>query len=232
MRLDTEARSAGFQITEPSATSTSLSDEDLVVLARTGDAWGTETLLVRYRNYARAKARSYFLIGADREDIIQEGMIGLYKAVRDYKDDRLSSFRAFAELCITRQIITAIKTATRQKHVPLNSYISINKPVVTEDQTERSLADLLPTLDAADPLEILLNTQDFASLKSCFDEILSSLEGEVLLLYLDGKSYQEIADELGRHVKSIDNALQRIKRKIELRLIERSAESQEQLTTA
>lgn len=232
MRLDTEARSAEFQVTEPSATSTSLSDEDLVVLARTGDAWGTETLLVRYRNYARAKARSYFLVGADREDIIQEGMIGLYKSIRDYKDDRLSSFRAFAELCITRQIITAIKTATRQKHVPLNSYISINKPVVTEDQTERSLADLLPTLDAADPLEILLNTQDFASLKSCFDEILSSLEGEVLLLYLDGKSYQEIADELGRHVKSIDNALQRIKRKIELRLIERSAESQEQLTTA
>lgn len=213
MRLDTHI--------EAPATPSSLTDEELLVLARTGDSWAVETLLVRYRNYARAKARSYFLQGGDREDIVQEGMIGLFKAIRDFKDDHESSFRAFAELCISRQIITAIKTATRQKHVPLNSYVSLNKPVVCDDQDTRSMIDVLPALEASDPLEILLNTTDFASLKTCFDEILSGLEGEVLLLYLEGRSYQEIAEDLGRHVKSIDNALQRIKRKIEFHLVAR-----------
>ena len=218
MRLDT---------TDTTVASSTLTDEDLVVLARTGDAWAAETLLVRYRNYARAKARSYFLIGADREDIVQEGMIGLFKATRDFRPDRQSSFRAFAELCITRQIITAIKTATRQKHIPLNSYVSLNKPVASEESDTRSLIDVLPTLEASDPLEILLNTADFASLKTCFDEILTGLEGEVLLLYLDGSSYQEIAEHLGRHVKSIDNALQRIKRKIEMHLVARREDEEE-----
>lgn len=222
MRLDTHSG-----LTTEAVPFSSLIDEDLVVLARAGDAWAVETLLVRYRSYARAKARSYFLVGADREDIVQEGMIGLFKAIRDFRDDRQSSFRAFAELCITRQIITAIKTATRQKHIPLNSYISLNKPVATEDDTPGpSLADILPTLDSSDPLDILLSTQDFASLKVCFDEILTSLEGEVLLLYLEGRSYQEIADHLGRHVKSIDNALQRIKRKIEMHLVARQEAAQ------
>ncbi|HLF69625.1 MAG TPA: RNA polymerase sporulation sigma factor SigH, partial [Actinomycetota bacterium] len=173
-----------------------------------------------------AKARSYFLQGGDREDIIQEGMIGLFKAVRDFLPDRQSSFRAFAELCISRQIITAIKTATRQKHIPLNSYISLHKPIASDDADTRSMMDVLPTLEASDPLEILLNTADFASLKTCFDEILSGLEGEVLILYLDGRSYQEIAEHLGRHVKSIDNALQRIKRKIEVHLLARKEESE------
>lgn len=218
MRLDT---------TDTTVASSTLTDEDLVVLARTGDAWAAETLLVRYRNYARAKARSYFLIGADREDIVQEGMIGLFKATRDFRPDRQSSFRAFAELCITRQIITAIKTATRQKHIPLNSYVSLNKPVASEESDTRSMIDVLPTLEASDPLEILLNTADFASLKTCFDEILTGLEGEVLLLYLDGSSYQEIAEHLGRHVKSIDNALQRIKRKIEMHLVARREDEEE-----
>lgn len=213
--------------TEAPVTSSTLTDEDLLVLARTGDSWAVETLLVRYRNYARAKARSYFLQGGDREDIVQEGMIGLFKAVRDFKDDRESSFRAFAELCISRQIITAIKTATRFKHVPLNSYISLNKPVVSDEQDSRSMMDVLPALEASDPLEILMNTTDFASLKTCFDEILSGLEGEVLLLYLEGRSYQEIAEDLGRHVKSIDNALQRIKRKIEFHLLARRENDKE-----
>ncbi|MCA1840267.1 MAG: RNA polymerase sporulation sigma factor SigH [Actinomycetota bacterium] len=217
MRLEAET---------PVASST-LTDEDLVVLARTGDSWALETLLVRYRNYARAKARSYFLQGGDREDIVQEGMIGLFKAIRSFQGDRQSSFRAFAELCISRQIITAIKTATRQKHIPLNSYVSLNKPIPTEDNDARSMIDVLPTLEASDPLEILMNTADFASLKTCFDEILSGLEGEVLLLYLEGRSYQEIAENLGRHVKSIDNALQRIKRKIETHLMARSRENEE-----
>jgi RNA polymerase sporulation-specific sigma factor len=217
MRLDTEATVA----------SSALTDEDLVVLARTGDAWAIETLLIRYRNYARAKARSYFLQGGDREDIVQEGMIGLFKAVRSFKENKQSSFRAFAELCISRQIITAIKTATRQKHIPLNSYVSLNKPVPSEGNDTRAMIDVLPTLEASDPLEILMNTADFASLKTCFDEILSGLEGEVLLLFLEGRSYQEIAEHLGRHVKSIDNALQRIKRKIETHLIARSRDEEE-----
>lgn len=213
-----------LEITEVPVSSSTLTDEELLVLARTGDAWACETLLVRYRNYARAKARSYFLQGGDREDIVQEGMIGLYKAIRDYRDDKQSSFRAFAELCISRQIITAIKTATRQKHIPLNSYVSLNKPVATEENDLRSMIDILPALESSDPLDILMNTADFASLKTCFDEILSGLEGEVLLLYLDGRSYTEIADYLGRHVKSIDNALQRIKRKIEMHLVARREE--------
>lgn len=218
MRLDT---------TELPVASSNLTDEDLVILARTGDTWAVETLLVRYRNYARSKARSYFLVGADREDIIQEGMIGLFKAVRDFRSDRQSSFRAFAELCITRQIITAIKTATRQKHIPLNSYISLNKPVQSEETEPRSMIDILPTSEASDPLEILMNSADFASLKTCFEEILTGLEGEVLLLYLEGRSYHEIAEHLECRVKTVDNALQRIKRKIEMHLISRKEEEEE-----
>lgn len=219
MRLDT---------TELPVASSNLTDEDLVILARTADAWAVETLLVRYRNYARSKARSYFLVGADREDIIQEGMIGLFKAVRDFRSDRQSSFRAFAELCITRQIITAIKTATRQKHIPLNSYISLNKPVQSEETETHSMIDILPTPEASDPLEILMNSADFASLKTCFEEILTGLEGEVLLLYLEGRSYYEIADHLECRVKTVDNALQRIKRKIEMHLVTRKEEEVEE----
>lgn len=226
MRLEATTSAASTVQSTDTPSSTILTDEDLVVLARTGDTWATDTLLVRYRNYARAKARSYFLQGGDREDIIQEGMIGLFKAVRDFLPDRQSSFRAFAELCISRQIITAIKTATRQKHIPLNSYISLHKPIASDDADTRSMMDVLPALEASDPLEILLNTADFASLKTCFDEILSGLEGEVLILYLDGRSYQEIAEHLGRHVKSIDNALQRIKRKIEVHLLARKVEGE------
>ena len=189
-------------------------DEQLVEDAKAGNIEALEFIIRKYRNFVRAKARSYFLIGADREDIIQEGMIGLYKAIRDYKADRLSSLRAFAELCITRQIITAIKTATRQKHIPLNSYISLNKPIFDED-SDRTLLDVLSCSRMSDPEELVISREDFNNIEAKIGEILSDLEWEVLSSYLKGKSYQEIAEELDRHVKSIDNALQRVKRKLE-----------------
>lgn len=189
-------------------------DEDIVNEAREGNGEALEFLIHKYRNFVRAKARSYFLIGADREDIIQEGMIGLYKAIRDFRNDKLASFRAFAELCITRQIITAIKTATRQKHIPLNSYISLNKPIYEED-SDRTLMDVISTTRISDPEEMVIHREEFGDIEEKMGEILSDLEWKVLMSYLDGRSYQEIAVELKRHVKSIDNALQRVKRKLE-----------------
>ncbi len=189
-------------------------DEDIVNDARDGNIDALEYLIQKYRNFVRAKARSYFLIGADREDIIQEGMIGLYKAVRDFRNDKLASFRAFAELCITRQIITAIKTATRQKHIPLNSYVSLNKPIY-EEESDRTLMDVISTVRVSDPEELIINREEFGDIEEKMGEILSDLEWKVLMSYLDGRSYQEIAYELKRHVKSIDNALQRVKRKLE-----------------
>mgnify|MGYP002262159467 CR=1 FL=1 len=195
-----------------------MTDEEIAVLAQQGDALASEFLLNKYKNFVRSKARSYFLVGADHEDIVQEGMIGLFKAFRDFKPDKLSSFRAFAELCITRQIITAIKTATRQKHIPLNSYVSLNKPIYDEE-SDRTLLDVITEGHTTNPEELLIGQEDLSSIEGKIGEALSDLEWEVLTSYLDGKSYQEIADDLGRHVKSIDNALQRVKRKLE-RLIE------------
>ncbi len=192
----------------------SMSDEDIVQDARQGSADALDYVIQKYRNFVRAKARSYFLIGADREDIVQEGMIGLYKAIRDFRSDKLASFRAFAELCITRQIITAIKTATRQKHIPLNSYVSLNKPIYEED-SDRTLYDVVSTAKVADPEEMMINREEFGDIEEKMGEILSDLEWKVLMAYLDGRSYQEIALDLRRHVKSIDNALQRVKRKLE-----------------
>ena len=189
-------------------------DEQVVEDARNGDSKALEYLIYKYKNFVRAKARSYFLIGADREDIVQEGMIGLYKAIRDFRPDKLSSFRAFAELCITRQIITAIKTATRQKHIPLNSYVSLNKPIYDEE-SDRTLLDVLSCARISDPEELIISQEDFVSIEAKIGELLSELEWEVLTSYLQGKSYQEIAVDLDRHVKSIDNALQRVKRKLE-----------------
>jgi len=191
-----------------------LCDEDIVELAKMSDDSAQEYLINKYKNFVRAKARSYFLIGADREDIIQEGMIGLYKAIRDFRCDKLSSFRAFAELCITRQIITAIKTATRQKHIPLNSYVSLNKPIYDED-SDRTLLDVISGSKVTDPEEIIISREEFDDIEEKMGEILSPLEWKVLMFYLEGKSYQEIAVDLNRHVKSIDNALQRVKRKLE-----------------
>lgn len=194
-------------------------DEEVVGMAHQGDTLAVEYLLGKYKNFVRSKARSYFLIGADHEDIVQEGMIGLFKAIRDYQPERLSSFRAFAELCITRQIITAIKTATRQKHVPLNSYVSLNKPIYDEE-SDRTLMDVIVEGHAQNPEELIIGRENLLSIRDRADQVLSSLEQEVLNAYLDGKSYQEIADKLGRHVKSIDNALQRVKRKLEKSLEE------------
>ncbi|MDU4695993.1 MAG: RNA polymerase sporulation sigma factor SigH [Paenibacillus sp.] len=190
------------------------SDEDIVEAVREGDSEALEYLINKYRSFVRAKARSYFLIGADREDIIQEGMIGLYKSIRDFRGDKLASFKAFAELCITRQIITAIKTATRQKHIPLNSYVSLDKPIYDEE-SDRTLLDVICGSQVSDPEELIINQEEFTGLEDKMSEILSDLERKVLMLYLDGRSYQEIAVDLNRHVKSIDNALQRVKRKLE-----------------
>ena len=191
-----------------------LSDEQIVAMGREGSVEAQEYLINKYKNFVRAKARSYFLIGADKEDIIQEGMIGLYKAIRDFRQDKLSSFRAFAELCITRQIITAIKTATRQKHIPLNSYVSLNKPIYDED-SDRTLLDIISGTRITDPEELIISREEFDDIEEKMGEILSGLEWKVLMYYLEGKSYQEIAVDLNRHVKSIDNALQRVKRKLE-----------------
>ncbi len=189
-------------------------DDELVVFVRNGDSGALEFLINKYKNFVRAKARSYFLIGADHEDIVQEGMIGLYKAVRDFNGDKLSSFKAFAELCITRQIITAIKTATRQKHIPLNSYVSLDKPLYDEE-SDRTLLDVICGTRVTDPEELLINQEEFEDIELKMGELLSDLERQVLMLYLDGRSYQEISLDLNRHVKSIDNALQRVKRKLE-----------------
>ncbi len=189
-------------------------DEDIVEMSHSGDAAAEEYLLDKYKNFVRSKARSYFLVGADHEDIVQEGMIGLYKAIRDYRPDKLSSFRAFAELCITRQIITAIKAATRQKHIPLNNYVSLNKPLYDEE-SDRTLLDVIVEGRMSDPEELIINMENVGNIRAKINEVLSGLEQEVLNAYLDGKSYQEIAEALGRHVKSIDNALQRVKRKLE-----------------
>lgn len=197
-----------------------ITDEEVVACAKNGDELAIEYLINKYKNFVRVKAKSYFLVGADREDIIQEGMIGLYKAIRDFRADKLSSFRAFAELCITRQIITAIKTATRQKHIPLNSYISLNKPIY-DDDSDRTMLDILSGAKITDPEEVFISHELSDDIREKIQENLSELESLVLMSYLEGKSYQEMAKELCRHVKSIDNALQRVKRKIEKSLGER-----------
>mgnify|MGYP002264853153 CR=1 FL=1 len=190
-----------------------MTDEQIVQLAQAGEEPALVYLLNKYKNFVRSKARSYFLIGADHEDIVQEGMIGLFKAIRDYREDRLSSFRAFAELCITRQIITAIKTATRQKHIPLNSYVSLNKPIYDEE-SDRTLLDVITEGYLANPEDVLINREDMSLIEVRIAQSLSPLERQVLAKYLQGKSYQEISRDMKRQIKSIDNALQRVKRKL------------------
>lgn len=189
-------------------------DEEVVMEAKTGNNKAQEYLISKYENFVKAKAKSYFLIGADKEDIYQEGMIGLYKAIRDFNPEKSTSFKAFAEICVTRQIITAIKTATRQKHIPLNTYVSLNKPIY-EEESERTLLDVLSGLRISDPEELMISKEQIRFIEETISEVLSGLERKVLTSYLDGKSYQEIACDLERHSKSIDNALQRVKRKLE-----------------
>ena len=203
---------------------------NIVLKANKGDKLALEYIISKYKNFVKAKAKSYFLVGADKEDIIQEGMIGLYKAVRDFDGTKTNSFKCFAEICITRQIITAIKTATRQKHIPLNSYISLNKPVYDEE-SERTLLDIISSMKISDPEaliigkdpeELIISKEELKHIESKMNELLSDLELQVVEYYLNGKSYQYIADKLKRDVKSIDNALQRVKRKLEKHLENRN----------
>lgn len=202
-----------------------LEDEDLVARWQSrGDSEALEVLLQRYRRFARSKARSYFLVGADADDVEQEGLIGLYKAARDYRDDRQSSFRAFAELCVTRQVISAIKAATRQKHQPLNRYVSISGVRGSDDPGEHAVEDLLDDHRASDPADEVISNEQIQAMRRSMADSLSGLEVDVLKLYVEGKSYQEIGSQLGRHVKSIDNALQRIKRKLDVHLQEEAVE--------
>ena len=192
-----------------------LEDQDLVIRVRDGDDRCLEVLLSRYRNFARSKARSFFLAGSDKEDVVQEGMIGLFKAIRDFDLDQETPFRAFAELCISRQILTAIKTANRNKHQPLNSSISLDAPAYGGETSDRSVGENLVASHMTDPAEIVISAQEIEGIRDSMRETLTDLEGDVLRLYMDGKSYEEIAGALGNHVKSIDNALQRIKRKLQ-----------------
>jgi RNA polymerase sporulation-specific sigma factor len=191
----------------------SMLDEEVVRYAKNGSERATEHLLSKYRNIVEGKARSYFLVGADHDDIIQEGMIGLFKAIRDFRNDKLLPFRAFAELCISRQIFTAIKAATRQKHIPLNSYVSLHANLFESD-SDRTLLDTLAESDTSDPEDVVVTQQFSDDLRQRIKRDLSDLESAVLRSHLEGKSYQEIAAELQRRVKSVDNALQRAKRKI------------------
>ncbi len=191
----------------------SMLDEEVVRYARGGSQRAIEHLLSKYRNIVEGKARSYFLVGADHDDIIQEGMIGLFKAIRDFRNDKLLPFRAFAELCISRQIFTAIKAATRQKHIPLNCYVSLHANLFDPD-SDRTLLDTLAESDTSDPEDVVVTQQFSDDLRQHIRRNLSELESAVLRSHLEGKSYQEIAADLKRRVKSVDNALQRAKRKI------------------
>jgi RNA polymerase sporulation-specific sigma factor len=218
-----------MSVRTPLASLSALEDEELVARWQSGDADALELLLQRYRRFARSKARTYFLVGADADDVEQEGLIGLYKAARDYRADRQSSFRAFAELCVTRQVISAIKAATRQKHQPLNRYVSISGVRGSDDPGEGSVEDLLDDHRITDPADEVISREQIASMRLSMAETLSGLEVDVLRLYVEGKSYQEIGCHLGRHVKSIDNALQRIKRKLDHHLTDEDTEPQASL---
>ena len=194
------------------------SDEELVARAKNGDAEATNKLLIRYRQFVRLKANSYFLAGGDGDDLTQEGNIGLFKAIRDYEYGRSTTFRSFAELCVTRQIITAIKTASRQKHQPLNSYISFSHSPSTSDYDGRTLADIIPSGRMSDPVQQVISSEECISLTDCLVRLLSPLESKVLKYYLEGNSYEAIAEHISHDTKTVDNALQRIKRKVTLHL--------------
>jgi RNA polymerase sporulation-specific sigma factor len=189
-------------------------DGYLLALAKQGSADAYELLVRRYYSFVRLKASSYFLIGGDGEDLVQEGLLGLYKAIRDYRSDRESSFRNFAELCITRQIITAVKTATRNKHTPLNGYVSFSSTPAGAAESEPTLDELLPGPGASDPVNQVISSEELRALVACLSTVLSELESRVLSLYLDGHSYTGIGEQLGCDCKTVDNALQRVKRKV------------------
>ena len=191
-----------------------MTDEKLIENIKQDDNMALNCLLERYNDVVNMKANKFFMVGAEREDMVQEGMIGLYKAIRDINFEKATTFKAFAELCVTRQIITAIKTATRQKHIPLNTYVSLNKPV-SDDESDRTLLDILSSIKVSDPEELIIGQEQKKLIEDQIERVLSDLEKEVFQSYLDGKSYQEIACDLDVQAKSIDNALQRVKRKLE-----------------
>ena len=198
-----------------------LGDEEVLLMIEQGNSLALEFLIYKYKNLVRTRSQTYFLIGGEKEDIIQEGLIGLYNAIRNFNAEKISSFRQFADLCITRQIITAIKAATRQKHIPLNSYVSLDKPIYDEDSSW-TLIDTIAESNAIDPQTRLINLEKIVHLQLHLLESLSEFERRVLYLYIDGYTYQEISEELNRHVKSIDNAMQRIKRKLDAVVLKES----------
>ncbi len=192
-----------------------LEDNYLIALAKQGRPDAYDRIVKRYHGFVRLKASSYFLIGGDSDDLVQEGLVGLYKAVRDFRTDRESSFRNFAELCITRQIITAVKTSTRNKHTPLNEYVSFSQtPAASGGDGDPTLDELLPGPTVHDPVNQVISTEELHSLVGCLSSVLSELESSVLSLYLDGRSYEEVAERLECDTKTVDNALQRVKRKV------------------
>ena len=199
-----------------------LEDHYLIALAKQGRPDAYDRIVKRYYGFVRLKASSYFLIGGDADDLIQEGLVGLYKAVRDFRTDRESSFRNFAELCITRQIITAVKTSTRNKHTPLNEYVSFSQtPAASGGDGDPTLDEMLPGPRVQDPVNQAISSEELHSLVSCLSSVLSELESAVLSLYLDGYSYEVVAEQLGCDTKTVDNALQRVKRKVGAHLASR-----------
>lgn len=196
-------------------------DYELVDMAKQGDKYAINKLIEKYSIMVKAKAKTYFLVGADKEDIIQEGLIGLYKAIRDYDEDKTCSFRHFADICVTRQIITAIKTATRQKHIPLNTYISLNIPMF-EEESERTLYDMVTTSLDNDPEGLVIDKEAYKDMENRMKKTLSKFEEEVFIRYLSGQSYSDIAISLSKDAKSVDNAIQRVKKKLEKNLSEYS----------
>ena len=219
-KLPAPAQATAPAIKQPNA-QPELDDHYLVALAKEGKPDAYDSIVRRYRGFVRLKASSYFLLGGESDDLIQEGLLGLYKAVRDYRTDRESSFRNFAELCITRQIITAVKTATRNKHTPLNQYVSFSQSPAAAGDSDSTLDDILPGPTAFDPVNQVIATEELASLVSCLSSVLSELESRVLSLYLDGYSYEVIAEKLDCDTKTVDNALQRVKRKVGTHLTSR-----------
>jgi len=197
-------------------------DEELVELIREGHDFALEYLMNKYKIFVEKKAKSYFMIGASKEDIIQEGMIGLFKAIRDYNPNRESSFYSFADLCVTRQMISAVKASTRQKHMPLNSYVSLNKPMYEEDNDKTALLDIMPSKKVINPEEVLIGEENLHIIENELVKRLSKFESKVLKYYVEGNNYVEIAKIMDKPVKSIDNALQRIKKKVEQILIDKN----------
>ena len=219
-KLPASAQATAPAIKQPNARP-ELDDHYLVALAKEGKPDAYDAIVRRYRGFVRLKASSYFLLGGESDDLIQEGLLGLYKAVRDYRTDRESSFRNFAELCITRQIITAVKTATRNKHTPLNQYVSFSQSPAAAGDSDSTLDEILPGPTAFDPVNQVIATEELESLVSCLSSVLSDLESRVLSLYLDGYSYEVIAEKLDCDTKTVDNALQRVKRKVGTHLTSR-----------